>query len=65
MPVRSSGFVRKGWPVAIASFATLLAGAALLLLATSAHAVPGGLDNSFASGGTYQFTTAQGLGACR
>lgn len=28
MPVRSSGFVRKGWPVAVASFATLLAGAA-------------------------------------
>jgi F-type H+-transporting ATPase subunit b len=28
MPVRSSGFVRQGWPVAIASFATLLAGAA-------------------------------------
>ncbi|MBD3849017.1 F0F1 ATP synthase subunit B' [Bosea sp. SSUT16] len=28
MPVRSSGFVRQGWPLAVASFATLLAGAA-------------------------------------
>ena len=29
MPVRSSGFVRQGWPLAVASFATLAAGAAL------------------------------------
>ncbi|MBN9445003.1 MAG: F0F1 ATP synthase subunit B' [Bosea sp.] len=28
MPVRSSGFVRQGWPLAVASFATLAAGAA-------------------------------------
>ena len=28
MPVRSSGFARQGWPLAVASFATLLAGAA-------------------------------------
>mgnify|MGYP000882979104 CR=1 FL=1 len=38
----------------------LLVGVVLLLLATSARAVPGGLDNTFASGGTYQFSNAQG-----
>ena len=31
-----------------------------MLLATPARAVPGGLDASFGSGGTYTFTTAQG-----
>ncbi len=46
----------RRWGQALA----LLAGAALLLLATSARAVPGGLDNSFATSGTYQFTNAQG-----